>query len=202
MFPQILIDIVIWLNKQNYTASKASDDGRLDSAIDENNVKEKLKQSQYAKYFNDAKIRHWYDFKVDGHVVQFKSTGHKGADNFSSKQALLYALTDLTIEEVEKLKDDWDTFYVSLSKNRQDNNQNNYYFIVFDKTKKQFFLNSLKDLTEITTNGSNLPFQINWNKNRVPLQKTGSDVYRQLITEGHKVSRSKNINAHRNECLI
>jgi len=202
MFPQILIDLVAWLNAQNYISSKTSDEGRLNSLIDESNVKEKIKESPYGIYFKDVKRRHWYDFKVDGNLIQFKSTGGEGSDNFSSKRALLYVLTDLTIEEVEKTKDDWDTFYVSLSKNRQDNNQNNYYFIVFDKTKKQFFLNSLKDLTEITTNGSNLPFQINWNKNRVPLQKTGSDVYRQLITEGHKVSRSKNINAHRNECLI
>ena len=48
------------------------------------------------------------------------------------------------------------------------NNKKDYYFIVLNKTNaNDIIINSIKGLTILTSNINNLPFQINWSKNKI-----------------------------------
>ena len=54
-------------------------------------------------------------------------------------------------------------------KNKQYNNNNkkDYYFLVLNKNdNSDIIINSIKGLNALTANNNNLPFQINWSKNK------------------------------------
>jgi hypothetical protein len=48
-----------------------------------------------------------------------------------------------------------------------------YHFIVLDKNdNKNIIVNSVKGLSSLTSNNNNLPFQVQWNKNKKYFYKT------------------------------
>ena len=122
-------------------------------------------------------------------IVDIKSSTFTTADNFSSKQAVLYALTDLTEDEIGRVKD-FQTFQKLLKERGKKENDRDYYIIAVNKITNEVHLLSLKTLYELTPNGNNLLFQVNWGKNTNPVMRTHSDAY-DFLVDAYKKSVQK-----------
>lgn len=193
MFPDSLTSAAAVLSNAFECCSDNSD-GRINSIKDEETIIQVL-ESKYGDAVERPKARGWWDVKLFGYPIQIKSSDFsKGAsDNFSSKAAILYALTYLPEEKVNVRK--WSDFEKALLDYTDVENDRDYYILIFDKNSKKVFLNSLKSLNKITPNGSNLPFQIKWADNRVPISRTFREA-RDLIVGGYKKSVLAKITAH------
>ena len=78
---------------------------------------------------------------------------------------------------------------------REVDNGRDYYLLVVNKTNSEVHLNSLKALAHVTANGSNMPLQIVWNKNTVPVKRSHTEAYdfivRGTIVKGAMAARAK-----------
>ena len=69
------------------------------------------------------------------------------------------------------------------------------YIIVLNKATGVVYLQSLKSLNKLTSNGNNLPFQIKWKDNILPEYRNYRQSYDFLI-ECYKESVRKKIGSH------
>ena len=70
-----------------------------------------------------------------------------------------------------------------------------FYIIVLSKLDGKVYLQSVKSLRKINSNGSNLPFQVKWGNNTEPVERTYLQAYNFLI-ECYKESVIKKITSH------
>ena len=196
MFPLILTEVVSYLNSIEISISKKRD-GRLASTEDEDTVFDLLVEKFGTEnIIREPKNRWWWDYTVFGYPVNFKSSTYSTADNFSSKGAILYALTNLPDKEIDKMNScGWKKFQNALKNNSNEDNGRDYYIISLNKVTNEVHLSSLKTLTKIVPNGSNLPFQIKWADNLQPVQRTHRQAY-EFLVECYKQSVFQKINAH------
>ena len=178
-------------------ASALHEDGRVNSIIDEDNINAEIK-----RLFGDRvtlpEIRKWYDVMIDNTPVQIKaSTG--GTDNFSSKKAVAYALTDMTIAEVDRMKNGFPNFDNTIRQRRDDNSRRDYAIIILDKNTNTLHLKTLKTLTSLVSNGNNLPFQITWKRELTndSVERTGTEAYN-FIIGAYVGSVKKKLSQHKN----
>lgn len=143
-------------------------DGRVNSINDEKKLIKKL-----VEYCKSQKIpiyepppRFWYDIMIDGKPVQIKSSSCNAADNWSSKKALLYALTDMTIKEIDSSSNKHSDVQELLSSRLlQDNEPRDMDILIVNKNDGRVHHRKLCQLQKLTPNGNNLPFQIHWGIN-------------------------------------
>lgn len=194
MFPPILIEVVEFLNSININISENHEDGRVNSIDDEDTIIDLLIEKYGENNVVRPKAREWWDVKVFGYPLQIKSSKYgSAADNFSSKAAILYALTYLPEDKVNVTS--WKKFQEALLNNSSKDNGRDYYIFTLNKVTNQVQLSSLKTLQKITPNGNNLPFQIKWSDNTQPVQRTHRQAYEFLI-ECYKESVRRKINSH------
>lgn len=195
MFPEKLQEVVSFLNSINVEISEKHKDGRVNSIDDEKTIIEILKEKYGEKNIIEPEPRDWWDVKIFGFPVQLKSSNFskKASDNLSSKSAILYALTYLPQDKVNVNK--WSDFESLLLNFSDVDNGRDYYIIVIDKNSNKVYLNSLKSLAKLTPNGNNLPFQIRWIDNLIPINRTHRQAY-DFIVECYKKSVAAKINAH------
>ena len=174
------------------TPSSNHEDGRVNSIDDEASIIALLK-TLYGDDVEEPKARHWWDVKIFGHPVQIKSSSFAGADNFSSKAAILYALTQLDEEQVQVKS--WRQFEEALLGTATHDNNRDYFIITLNKTDGKVYLTSLKTLNKLQPNGNNLPFQINWKQNTTSVTRTHTEAYH-FIVDAYKASVTKKINTH------
>jgi hypothetical protein len=193
-FPQQLIDAVNYLSGI-VTISENHEDGRVNSITDEDTVIDLLIEKYGEENVQKPAARCWWDVKLFGYPLNIKSSDFaKGAsDNFSSKAAILYALTDLPEDKV--IVSSWGKFQDALKNHGGKENDRDYYIIAVDKGTREVYLQSLKSLNKLTPNGNNLPFQIKWKDNIQPVQRDYGQSYEFLI-ECYKESVRRKINAH------
>lgn len=172
-------------------------DGRLASADDEDTVFDLLVERFGSEnVVREPKKRWWWDYKLFGYYVNFKSSTYTTADNFSSKGAILWALTDLNEVNVDEMNTcGWKKFQTALKENSSEDNHRDYYIISLNKTTNEVHLSSLKTLVKIVPNGSNLPFQIKWADNLQPCERTHQEAY-QFLVECYKKSVIQKVSAH------
>ena len=193
MFPSELVEVVEYLNSLTIEVSENHEDGRVNSIDDEDTVIDLLIE-KYGDNIEKPPARCWWDIKVFGYPLNFKSSKFgSAADNFSSKAAILYALTNIPEEEVTCSS--WKQFQKKLQHNSSQQTPRDYYIIVLDKTTNRVYLQSLKSLNKLTPNGNNLPFQIKWKDNVEPVQRNYGQSYDFLI-ECYKESVRKKIASH------
>jgi hypothetical protein len=193
MYPSILVEVVEYLNSVSISVSGNHEDGRVNSIDDENTIIDILVE-KYGDNIEVPKARDWWDVKVFGYPLNIKSSKFgTAADNFSSKAAILYALTDLPEDKVKVTS--WKKFQEALAKNSSEDNQRDYYIFALNKTTNEVHLSSLKTLSKITPNGNNLPFQIKWVDNTNPVSRTHRQAY-EFLVECYKESVRRKINAH------
>lgn len=151
-----------------FNASTASQDGRVNSLADEDEIAAYVK-NLFGNQCEIAPPRFWYDvaLTIDGkfYPINIKSVIGTTSDNISSKEGMFYAITGLDPRK-EKVTP-FATFEKKLFDNIDYNGDSDYYFIIFFKNTKELFFTSLKRVCTLTPNGSNLPFQCKWNDNKV-----------------------------------
>lgn len=194
MIPKKLKEVINYLNSQNISISEEHSDGRINSVADEKTIIEMLKEKYGSKNIIEPPARHWWDAKIFGYPTNIKVSTFKSADNFSSKGAVLYSLTNLSEDEITSVKS-WYDFQEKVKLGKPIDNNRDYYCIVLNKQTNEVLLQGLKTLTALTSNGSNLLFQINWNKNKTIINRTHQEAYNFLIGV-YKESVRKKVSVH------
>lgn len=192
--PSYLTDAVTYLSGL-VTINEDHEDGRVNSIADEETVIQLLEE-KYGDAVERPKAREFFDVRLFGHPIQIKSSSYsKGAsDNFSSKAAILYALTSLSEEEIQKVRG-WESFESSLLQYANEENDRDYYIISVNKDDSTVHLSSLKSLNKLTPNGNNLPFQIQWKKNIETVERNYDEAY-SFIVGAYKESVKRKISVH------
>jgi len=193
MFPIELVEAVEYLNTLTIKVSESHEDGRVNSIDDEDTIIDLLIE-KYGDNVEKPPARCWWDLKLFGYPINIKSSKFgSAADNFSSKAAILYSLTNLPESEVTCSS--WKQFQKKLQHNSSQQTPRDYYIIVLNKVTGLVYLQSLKSLNKLTSNGNNLPFQIKWKDNIFPVDRDYGQSYDFLI-ECYKESVYKKISAH------
>ena len=100
MFPIELVEAVEYLNTLTIAVSENHEDGRVNSIDDEDTIIDLLIE-KYGNRVEKPPARCWWDLKLFGYPINIKSSKFgSAADNFSSKAAILYALTNIDEEDV------------------------------------------------------------------------------------------------------
>lgn len=172
--PLIMYKIKKYLKSQLFEFSVQSEDGRINSCIDEDKVI-RLLIEKFGEKIKKSKIRMWYDilafdYRYGWIPINIKTTTTKTSDNTGNLSMCVYAYTD----EVLDLNKSYgngemsNILYDKLkNKNYNTNNKKDYYFIILNKTNSgDIIVNSVKGLKILTPNINNLPFQVCWSKNR------------------------------------
>jgi len=157
-----LQDMVDFLRENPVRLINDNDDGRINSATNENIVLDKLS----TKFdINIPQVRCWYDFVMQLQNklfvnVKISDLSNNSADNCSSKLGMGYALCG-----IENLPIHWEKFHQILANELKTGYD--YYFLVVNKNNtSDCFWTSLKRIKTLTSNGNNLPFQCDWSQNR------------------------------------
>lgn len=192
--PEELIEAVEYLSGI-VTISSRHEDGRINSIEDEDMVLELLSEQYGEENVVKPPPRSWWDLKLFGYHTNIKSSDftNSASDNFSSKTAMLFALTDLPESEVEI--NGWQQWQTALKNNSGTENNRDYYIIVIDKSTGNVYLQTLKSLQVLKPNGNNLPFQIDWARNTEIVERTYEEAY-EFLVGCFKQSVMKKIEVH------
>jgi hypothetical protein len=174
--PTILYSIQKYLQTNEIHFSDITGDGRVNSCIDEEVVIHLL-EDEYLKRVRKPKIRMWYDVLLLDYMcgwipVNIKTTTMKTNDNTGNLAMCVFAYTNERLElncnkSYENGKMSEMLFQKLRDKQYNKTSKKDYYFIVLNKTgSKEIIVNSVLGLSKITPNSNNLPFQVNWLKNR------------------------------------
>jgi hypothetical protein len=192
--PKILNEIVEALKKSNLKAVTENTEGRVNSKKDEDKIITWLeRQSQFKNRIKGGVLRSFSDMVVvdyDGteHVVNIK-TSIGSSDNAFSKLGILWALTDLSLEQYKELKianKISDTKFAELIIKHQKDTARDYWYLSLDK--KDFSHVIVRGVKQITHWGKNPTnnLQIQWSKEHEcePNNCTFSEVFYNVITDG------------------
>lgn len=173
--PNSLLTLKQILQNRNIKLCETSDDGRINSCMDEDEIIRILLEEIPNRIYK-PNVRMWYDILIYDYLygwlpVNIKTTTTLTSDNTGNLAMCVYAYTD----EQLNLKKSYQNGIMSkilidklIKKQYNFNYKKDYYFIVVNKeNNKDIIINSVKGLSEITPNINNLPFQICWNKNRI-----------------------------------
>ena len=173
--PLFLYIIHNYLSSVFYSFSISTDDGRINSFIDENNII-KILCTKYGEHrIKVPKIRMWYDVLIYDRIcgwlpVNIKSTSTKTRDNTGNLAMCVYAYTNEKLDLYKTYENGiMSNIFIEKLRTKEYNYsfRKDYYFLVFNKQKpKDIIINSIKGLQIIYVNNNNLPFQVCWNKNR------------------------------------
>ena len=192
--PKILNEIANALRNSNLIAESDNTEGRVNSKKDEDKIIAFLKADpRFTDRIVEGALRNFSDMNVidyDGteHVVNIK-TSVGSSDNAFSKLGLLWALTDLTIEDFRKLKiakKISDKQFSNLVVKHKKDTPRDYWFLSLDK--KDFRHVVVRGVKQITNWGKNPTnnLQINWSlehKSNPGIDKF-DDVFYNVITNG------------------
>lgn len=169
--PKILLEIVDFLKNKSFQLTKNSQDGRINSAVNEDEIF-KLLERNFS--INRPNMRDWFDFSFDEkrifYPVNIKISTTKTADNLNCKLGIYYTLTGQFPPFNNGVI--WDIYFQHLSQNIKPNDADYYFLIINKNNLKDIFITSLKKLHTLVPNGNNLPFQAKWDNNRVLVQRT------------------------------
>jgi hypothetical protein len=174
--PLIMYKIKKYLKLQEFHFSNKNEDGRINSSIDEDEIV-KLLIEKFGEKIKKPKIRMWYDILALDYIygwipINIKTTTTLTSDNTGNLAMCVYAYTDeiLDIHRDKSYENGImsDILFNKLkNKKYNTNNKKDYYFVVLNKRdRSDIIVNSIKGLIILTPNINNLPFQVNWDKNR------------------------------------
>ena len=175
--PIIMYTIQNYLKYVVFQFSTQNDDGRINSCIDEDVIIKLLIEKYGDDKIKKPKKRMWYDILAFDYVIgwipiNIKTTTTLTSDNIGNLATCVYAYTDEILDihrekTYENGKMSEILFQKLQEKKYNKQSKKDYYFIVLNKsTVNDIIINSIKGLTILTPNINNLPFQVNWSKNR------------------------------------
>lgn len=172
--PQVMYEIAAHLKSQSFQFHKENADGRINSCTDEDNIIDTLIE-KFEKRIEKPSIRMWYDILAHDYrygwiPINIKTTTTKTCDNTGNLAMCVHAYTD----EILDLKKNYSNGAMSeilfrklKSKAYNYNDKKDYYFIVMNKNdSNEVIVNSVKGLSNLTSNVNNLPFQVRWERNK------------------------------------
>lgn len=175
--PLIMYKTQRYLQSKTFEFSCQNNDGRINSCIDEDGVI-KLLFEKFGDKIKIPKIRMWYDILAFDYMygwipINIKTTTTQTSDNTGNLAMCVYAYTNEILDiHTNKTYENGKMSVVLFNKlkNKQYNHnpKKDYYFIVLNKTdSSEVIVNSVKGLAILTPNINNLPFQVNWSKNKL-----------------------------------
>jgi len=174
ILPNILYIIRKYLSEVHIKSCNLSDDGRTNSCFDEDNIIDNLIK-KFPDRIKKPDIRMWFDILVKDYKygwlpVNIKTTTLKTSDNTGNLAMCVYAYTDEVLD-LEKKYQNGPMSKILIKKLRENKinykSKKDYYFLVVNKNNtNEVIINSCKGLTQLTPNINNLPFQVNWSKNK------------------------------------
>jgi len=178
--PLSLTVIKLYLDYVKITLKGRNRDGRINSILDENTIWKYLVSNKNVKEIvKRYKKRCGFDILVKdiqfGLIpVNIKLTSMKTNDNVGNLSVCLYSYTNHEMKFTKNYNNGVSSKILTEKlKNKEYNNTNrDYWFLVVNKNTKEIVINSIRGLSRLTKNMSNLPFQICWNKNKVFFHKT------------------------------
>lgn len=177
----MLLEIVEFLKRQDLKLDKPTPDGRINSALYENEILEPLVKSGFK--IERPKTRDWFDFSFDEdgrfYPVNIKVSTTKTYDNLNCKLGIYYALTGEKPDFDNGIN--WEEYFKKLKENIKPNDRDYYFLIINKDNPSDVFSTSLKCLESIIPNGNNLPFQAKWNDNRNIIQRDFTEVKEFLL---------------------
>jgi len=197
--PEILKDIVEYLKSYQLQISDAVEgEGRGGSLKDEGSIKKALWDApKFKGRIFDEKARKCGDMTVldyngEIHVVNIK-TSLGGTDNCFSKCGIVYALTDLTADQLPS-KMNFMEMDELIKNHKADIPQKDYWFLcVNKKNSSEIMVRGAKQVKNwvVNINPSNI-LQINWRKEKLcePIDRTWDEAYETIIG-GTKKSLNK-----------
>ena len=199
MYPKVLEEIRDFIAKTDFSISEQKD-GRIGSVDDEATIISLLIDAGFD--VEEMPPRFWYDMKVnDGdtwYPVNIKSTAgyhKKNRDNAGSKQGMLYAFTDVEESELEipRMKESF--FNSTLATRKKDMNRTYYYLVINKQDTSEVLLTDIKALTisdsTISTARFNLPFQVNWVENHIPVNRSFDEGFKHVVGQYQKAVRAR-----------
>ena len=197
MIPQDLIDAAKYLKDKPIevaaaTAARPNMDARTASALAEDGIVDLLKDAKRWNVISPnlagTNNRAWYDCKINDCFCNIKVSALKSKDNTNAKMAIYYLLTG---QEPIGVSPQNKSFFKKMKPNENpDEDRDYYYFVVNKNNPADIFSVSLKNLTHCIPNPANQPFQSNWNKCRVPANRTWQEAKDFLLTEWAKSIKS------------
>jgi hypothetical protein len=172
--PLILYQIKYYLKKTIFNFSSQTNDGRINSLLDEDKIINLLKK-KYNNKIKECDKRHWSDILVFDKrygwlPVNIKTTTTITSDNTGNLAMCVYAYTDekLDLDKTYNNGEMSETLFEKI-KNKEYNKKykKDYYFIVLNKTNQEdIIINSVLGIKYLTPNVNNLPFQVKCNNNK------------------------------------
>lgn len=172
--PLIMYEVKEYFKSLTFNFSSQTDDGRINSCIDEDIVI-KLLFDKFNGKIKKPNIRMWYDILLYDTLygwlpVNIKTTTTTTSDNTGNLAMCVYSYTNEVLDlnkSYENGKMSEILFRKIKNKEYNKNHKKDYYFLVLNKNDpKDIIINSVKGLKVLTPNVNNLPFQVNWSKNR------------------------------------
>ena len=192
--PAILNEIVNALKNSNLKAITENNEGRVNSKKDEDQIIAwLLKQKHLKGKIKEGELRGFGDIWVKDdqgnlYVINIK-TSVGSSDNAFSKLGILWALTDLTIEDFKRLKianKISDTKFAELVVKHKKETNRDYWYLSLDK--KDFSKVMVRGVKQIKNWGKNPTnnLQINWGLEHESDPNTASfdDTFYNIITDG------------------
>jgi hypothetical protein len=168
--PKVLLQISEHLSSHKFRISTLNHDGRINSAVNEDEVLNYLERSyDFGSYeLIRPQARDWFDFAIEKgtefYPVNIKVTTTDTVDNLNCKLGIYYALTGLKPSFSNGIS--WLPFFSKLHDSFGKYKDKDYYFLIVNKNNlNDVFCSSLKGITNLTPNGNNLPFQSKWSDN-------------------------------------
>ena len=171
--PFILYKIKYYLINTIINFSSETNDGRINSSLDEKEIINILK-NKYSNKIKEVNKRYWYDILIYDEIygwipVNIKTTTMT-ADNIGNLATCVYSYTNEKLD-INKSYNNGEMSKILFNKikNKEYNkiHKKDYYFIVLNKINQlDIIINSIKGLSSLTSNINNLPFQVKWNNNK------------------------------------
>ncbi|MCR4664072.1 MAG: hypothetical protein K5660_01745 [Paludibacteraceae bacterium] len=175
--PTILTDISEHLASHNFRISAQNQDGRINSAINEDEVLNYLERTfPFGNYeLVRPQARDWFDFAIEDnrefYPINIKVTNTTSVDNLNCKLGIYYALTGLKPAFGNEIS--WLPFFQKLNDSFGKHKDKDYYFLIVNKRDlSDVFCSTLKSISNLTPNGNNLPFQSKWQDNHILISRT------------------------------
>lgn len=169
MIPVVLKEVVEYLREQNITLPSDFQEGRVNSALAEDQIIDLLRKAEQWEIYSPSQEtdnnRAWYDVKIDDLFCDIKVSNCNANDNTQAKKAIYYLLTG--DENTGNVPDQDKIFFKMMRENENENNNRDYYYLIVNKMNTEdVFVVNLKGIVSCNPAPNNMPFQVNWGRNR------------------------------------